>query len=43
MAQVEKADKLENWDALICVSAIKEYNLDALVEEVENFLPEGPK
>lgn len=43
MAQVANADKLTNWDALICLSSVKNYNLDAFVEEVTNFLPEGPK
>lgn len=42
MAQVARASELENWDALICLSAVKNYKIDAFIEEVEHFLPEGP-
>lgn len=28
---------------MICLSAVKNYNIDAFIEEVEHFLPEGPK
>lgn len=43
MSQVEKADKLENWDSLICLSSKNKYNIDAFIEEIEGFLPNGPK
>lgn len=42
MQQVQNADSLENWDALICVSSLNNYNIDAFIEEVKNCLPYGP-
>lgn len=41
-AQVSCADKLLNWDALICLSAKDDYNIDAFISEVEQYLPYGP-
>lgn len=43
LSQVSNADKLLNWDALICLSSKNTYNIDAFVTEIEHFLPLGPK
>lgn len=37
------ADTLLDWDAMVSLSAKKDYNLDALVEECVELLPEGPR
>lgn len=42
LSQFEEARKLLDWDAIVCLSAQKNYNLDALIEEIESFLPVGP-
>ena len=41
-AQAEAADKLANWDAMVGLSSESGHNVDAFIEEVEYFLPEGP-
>jgi GTP-binding protein Era len=40
--QFEAARKLCDWDAFVALSAKSDYNLDAFLEEVVSFLPEGP-
>ena len=41
--QIQEADKLLNWDGLVVLSAFTGHNLEALVEEICDFLPEGPQ
>ena len=41
-AQAEAADNLANWDAMVGLSSESGHNVDAFIEEVEYFLPEGP-
>ena len=38
----QAADKLANWDAMVGLSSESCHNVDAFIEEVEYFLPEGP-
>ena len=38
----EAAKKLANWDAMVGLSSESGYNVDAFIEEVQCFLPEGP-
>lgn len=40
--QAEAAKKLANWDAMVGLSSESGYNVDAFIEEVQCFLPEGP-
>ncbi len=40
--QAEAAKKLANWDAMVGLSSESGYNIDAFIEEVQCFLPEGP-
>lgn len=37
-----RADELCDWDAMVALSSVSGKNLDALVEELVYFLPEGP-
>ena len=41
-AQREAAEKLCAWDAMVGLSSVTEKNVDAFIEEVVYFLPEGP-
>ena len=41
-AQRESAAKLSNWDAVVACSAVDGSNVDAFVDTVVSFLPEGP-
>ena len=41
-AQREAAEKLCTWDAMVALSSETGYNVEAFVEEVTCFLPEGP-
>ena len=41
-AQAEAAQGLCRWDAMVACSSVSGYNLDAFLEEVVFFLPEGP-
>ncbi|MDO5329543.1 MAG: GTPase Era [Coriobacteriia bacterium] len=41
--QIENASVLSDWDAFVVLSSITGKNIDALIEEIENLLPEGPK
>ena len=41
-AQRAAAEALAPWDAMVGLSSVSGYNLDAFVEEVIEFLPEGP-
>ncbi len=41
-AQRIAAEALGPWDAMVGLSSVTEYNLDAFLEEVIAFLPEGP-
>ncbi|MDO5118074.1 MAG: GTPase Era, partial [Eggerthellaceae bacterium] len=41
-AQAQAADELCTWDAMVACSSVSSYNLDAFLEEVVYFLPEGP-
>ena len=41
-AQREAAEGLGEWDAMVALSAVSGYNVEAFVEEVVGFLPEGP-
>lgn len=41
-AQREAAEKLCAWDAMVALSSETGYNVEAFVEEVKCFLPEGP-
>ncbi|MDO5117667.1 MAG: GTPase Era, partial [Eggerthellaceae bacterium] len=41
-AQAQAAEELCAWDALVACSSVSGYNLDAFLEEVVFFLPEGP-
>lgn len=40
--QLNKLHNLLNWDAIVCLSSVKKYNIDAFIEEIYNFLPAGP-
>ncbi|MBR2790980.1 MAG: GTPase Era [Eggerthellaceae bacterium] len=40
--QIEAARRLADWDAMVGLSSVSGYNLDAFLEEVTNLLPEGP-
>ncbi|MCF0105097.1 MAG: GTPase Era [Eggerthellaceae bacterium] len=39
--QIQEADKLSSWDAFVVLSSFTGNNLDALIEEIYEFLPEG--
>ena len=41
-AQREAAEALGPWDAMVALSAVSGYNVEAFVEEAVGFLPEGP-
>lgn len=41
-AQREAAEKLMQWDAMVALSSESGRNVDAFIEEVVYFLPEGP-
>ncbi len=41
-AQRAAAEALGPWDAMVGLSSVTKYNLDAFLEEVTAFLPEGP-
>ena len=41
-AQAQAAEALCAWDAMVACSSVNGYNLDAFLEEVVFFLPEGP-
>ena len=41
-AQAQAAMELHSWDAMVGLSSESGYNVDAFIEEVEGFLPEGP-
>ena len=41
-AQRQAADQLCTWDAMVGLSAVSGKNLDAFLEEIVFFLPEGP-
>lgn len=41
-AQREAAEKLMKWDAMVALSSESGRNVDAFIEEVVYFLPEGP-
>ncbi|WP_370457947.1 GTPase Era [Adlercreutzia sp. ZJ176] len=41
-AQREAAEELADWDAMVALSSETGYNVEAFVEEVTYFLPEGP-
>ncbi|MCI9128768.1 MAG: GTPase Era [Eggerthellaceae bacterium] len=40
--QFERAKDMAKWDAVVSLSAKSSYNLDALIEELMQLLPEGP-
>ena len=40
--QRDAAEKLTHWDAMVACSSVSGHNLDAFLEEVVYFLPEGP-
>lgn len=40
--QVNNVEHLTSWDAIVCLSAKNKYNIDAFVEEIKNYLPNGP-
>lgn len=40
--QRQAAEELLSWDAMVGLSAKKDHNVDALIEEAVFFLPEGP-
>jgi GTP-binding protein Era len=42
MSQFEAARELANWDAIVVLSSKNGHNLEAFLEEVSHFLPEGP-
>lgn len=41
-AQREAAEQLGHWDAMVALSAVTGYNVEAFVEEAEQLLPPGP-
>ena len=41
-AQREAAEQLGQWDAMVALSAVTGYNVEAFVEEAEQLLPPGP-
>ena len=41
--QVLAAQDLAKWDAIVCLSAKTDKNVDAFIEEVQYFLPTGPR
>lgn len=41
-AQAAAIEQLGDWDAVVALSAMDGYNLDAFLEEVVRLLPEGP-
>lgn len=43
LKQVELADKMMHWDVLLVISSKTKYNLDFFIDEIYDFLPEGPK
>lgn len=40
-AQREAAEQLGQWDAMVALSAVTGYNVEAFVEEAEQLLPPG--
>lgn len=41
-AQIEKASQLAPWDQIIVLSAVTGYHVEAFVDAVVSYLPEGP-
>ena len=41
-AQIEAASALARWDEIVVTSALEEENVEAFVDAVVNYLPEGP-
>ncbi|GAB6100261.1 GTPase Era [Halanaerocella petrolearia] len=41
--RIKKYQQLADFDDVISISALKDINLDYLVDEIVNFLPKGPK
>lgn len=42
LSQIERAKKLCEFDAVVVLSAVEEFNLEGFLKTVEEFLPEGP-
>ena len=41
--QMELAEKLADWDAVVCCSATENDNVDGFIDQVVSLLPEGPQ
>lgn len=41
--QLAAAEKLAEWDDELVISAVKDFNLDGLLEVISGYLPEGPR
>lgn len=41
--KIKIIDSYYNWNSIVCLSSKNNYNINAFIEEIEKFLPYGPK